>query len=167
MRILISLSGIDGTNLGRVFGAAVNTLCADNEAYLTAVEEEGTSIPDTVRELGTQYRPWKPSSDVQFRSIDEMLEHSAFACGDAAAYECAVLRVKYGIDAHCFVKRANGNIWHALVMCPNGRVYGPPQNFLDGNTSLPAWVLRQKATLKRTVVCFLSVDGIVCDSTKS
>lgn len=162
MEIVLRVVQLPGDTIAVVLADALRSLIANNEVYLRAMQTEGQSLVDVVGQLPVRYRAWAPSERVVFRGYESMMLDRAWACGDAAAYEAAVLRVKYGVDAQPLIKRVSNELWHAMLRLPDGSEYDPTKNALEGNRNFPLRVLRLAKPVKNpNVACTKRADGTI------
>lgn len=123
----------DGTRL--LLDRALQILQMDNEFVVQAMLRAGLVVPDCMEQLGLPYRDdtmLDPHTDRQeFRGFRQMLEYGSWSCGEGAAFEAAVLRVKYVIPAHSFAEFGKGDgKWHSVYRTPEG-VVDPVFRFLN------------------------------------
>lgn len=138
MVIELHLCGPIGDGQRQELDAALALLQMDNEFLIQAMLSAGLHVPDTVDEMGLV---WVPPSKLEaqtdrqrFFHMRDMLERRRFSCGDAAGYEAAVQRAKYGVPARAFtvdvvpdwMRKTQGDaaegLWHSVYSTPSGIV---------------------------------------------
>jgi hypothetical protein len=138
VRVIMDLCVPEGQAMRQQFSSLMNELKRDNRRVVAAMMREGMEIPDTVADLGIQYVPAQQQIDPQtgeplmhFRGMRAMLDDGIFSCGDAAAFEAAVLEEKYRILANCLAVPQGGDDNHAVIVTAK-RTIDPVANFLSG-----------------------------------
>lgn len=142
MIVTLHMSCPAGEAARRFITRLLNELKNDNRLLIEALLNNGVDVPDTVGGLGVEYNPRPEESHTphqQFYSMADMMERGTFSCGDAAAYEAAVLEEKHGIAAHCSCVAQGSNQYHAIFYAPWGPV-DPTEN----------WILEQGIYRQRT-----------------
>lgn len=126
MDVTLHLCGPKGDGQRLLLDRALAMLQADNEYLLQAMLRSGMAVPDKVEDLGIPYRDdtlIDPHGDSQhYFGYRQMLEHGSFSCGDASAFEAAVLVVKYQMPATAFSEARGDGIFHAVYRSPAGIV---------------------------------------------
>lgn len=136
MIIEVHLYGRKGEGRQVLLDHAVKLTQLDNEMLIQDMVRQGQRVPDTVDELGLEYRPATEAEARQkrvlVRGFQKMLDDGVFACGDAAAWEAAVQSQKYGRRALGYVKeykRGVEGLYHAVYRM-DGRDYDPVARYL-------------------------------------
>lgn len=135
----------------------------DNRRVLRAMMQRGDEIPDTIGEWDLVYQPEQRRTNangeplMDLYGIGPCVERGAFSCGDAAAYEAAVLEEKYGVPALPVSVPQADNDFHAVVVSELG-VHDPVANFQRGlRHHVPARPKRKVAPQR----CEIGEDGRV------
>lgn len=119
------------------FGDLMEIVKRDNRAVIAAMLSDGQVVPDTVGELGLRYVPEQHRKDefgqpiMNIYGLRDMVGRNTFSCGDAAAYESAVLEEKYGVPTLCVAVAQGDDDLHALFVTVDD-VIDPTANFLAG-----------------------------------
>lgn len=134
MDVRLHLCGPKGDGSRLLWDRLLEIVQQDNEYVVQAMLRAGQRVPDSVEELGIPYRDdvrLDPNSTHQeLHGLRAMLERRSFSCGDAAPFEAAVLKVKYGIPAHAFSQfGTHEGWWHGVYRTPQG-VVDPIARFL-------------------------------------
>jgi hypothetical protein len=139
MQLMLHLCGPAGEAMRREISHVLAVLKADNRFVISALLEGGDYVPETMWELHTTspkgciYRPpdehesKTPRQD--FYCVADLVERGEFSCGDAAAYEAAVLEEIYGIPTEIIVVAQGSTEYHALYVTPDGPV-DPTENWI-------------------------------------
>jgi len=153
----------EGETMRQQFTRLLNEVRDDNRRVLAAMMAAGEHVPDTVGELGLSYVPEQHRTDMHGDPIMDlyglrgMLDRGSFSCGDAAAYESAVMYEKYAVPARCLAVAQGAEDMHAVYVTPE-RVVDPTANFLSGRR-----LTQPRAVADPTGMCTI-VDGrVVCD----
>jgi len=153
----------DGSREG--YEDALEALKRDNRRVVAAMLADGQDVVDTVAELGLVYVPEQPSFDASGRpvmnlyGVADMVARGSFSCGDAAAYEAAVLEEKYGVPTRLVSAPQYDNQFHAVVVTAGG-VIDPTANFLAGTRwTQPEIGLAQVERM----ACAIENGRVVCD----
>ena len=139
MRLTLHLCMPEGDGSRESYAEGLSQIKRDNRRVIAAMLRAGIPVVDTVGELGLQYVPeqrrfgpdGRPLMDIY--GIHDMVERGTFSCGDAAAYEAAVLEEKYGVVAETLSVPQGDNDFHAVYVTSNGLV-DPTANFLAGRS---------------------------------
>jgi len=166
MKLTLHLCMPAGDGSRDTYQHALELLQADNRRGIRAMLARGDTIPDTIGEWDLLYVPETPRNNAQGDPLMDMywigdcVERGTFSCGDAAAYESAVLEEKYGVPALPVSVPQADNDFHAVVVSELG-VHDPVANFQRGlRHHVP------KRTKKRIAPqsCEIGPDGRVrCD----
>lgn len=134
MLISLHLCGPHGDALRQQLERSLEILKDDNICSITAMLNAGIEVRDTVIDLGLTYEPAdgpeRVSAVQNFYGMADMIERTTFSCGDAAAYEAAVMQAKYGIPASILIAPQGGNDYHALYVTMNGTV-DPTEEWIE------------------------------------
>lgn len=138
MVITLHLCGPPGEATRRELAQILNILKEDNRLVIQAMLKAGHHVPDTVIDLGLEYRP-PIGEEIHtphqgFYCMADMVERGTFSCGDAAAYEAAVQEEKYGIPTEVIVVPQGESEYHALYVSPSGPV-DPTENWLAADAA--------------------------------
>lgn len=137
MDVTLHLCGPKGDGQRLLLDRALAMLQADNEYLFQAMLRGGRPIPDKIEDLGLRYRddtiidPHSPRQ--HYYGFRQMLENGTFSCGDASAFEAAVLVIKYQMEATAFSQARAPGIFHAVyrtqagVVDPIARLHGAGQ----------------------------------------
>jgi hypothetical protein len=129
----IHLCGPDGDVRRQQLARLLNELKQDNCYVINAMLNDGLEVADTVIDLDLDYDPAQgeaKSNDRQpFYGLRKMVELGTFRCGDAAAYEAAVMETKYGIPSQVHVVPQGRSDFHGIYLTPDGPV-DPTANWL-------------------------------------
>ncbi len=157
----------DGSREG--YEDALEALKRDNRRVVAAMLADGQHVADTVGELGLVYVPETPSFDASGRpvmnlyGVADMVARGTFSCGDAAAYEAAVLEEKYGVPTRLVSAPQSGNQFHAVVVTQDG-VFDPTANFLAGTR----WTQPEIGVGEvQRMACAIENGRVVCDEPSS
>lgn len=140
MRVTLNLCGPPGEATRRELAELLNVLKEDNRLVINAMLNAGHDIPDTVWELGLRYSPPTPEEantpNQQFYCLADMVENGWFSCGDAAAFEAAVLEEKYGFVTEVLVVPQGAYEYHAVYawgspLTDEGGVLDPTEHWLQ------------------------------------
>lgn len=112
----------------------LNELKRDNAYVINAMLNAGQHVADTVIELGLDYDPagGTPEAETQrqrFFGMREMVESGTFRCGEASAYEAAVMETKYGIPTMVLCVPQGATEYHGIYVTEDGAV-DPTENWL-------------------------------------
>ncbi len=133
MILELHMSAPGGEALRRMITSVLNVLKDDNRLVIAALLNAGTHVPDTITELGLQYKPPGPEEALtptqDIHGLLSMVGRGTFSCGDAAAYEAAVQEEKYGHRCACSCVAQGSNAYHAIYFGPKGPV-DPTENWL-------------------------------------
>lgn len=135
MRFTANLCMPEGDGARETYRSFMALTKADNRRVIRAMLRDGIDVPDTVGELGLEYRPEQRRRDangeplMEIRGMYHMLENGFFSCGCAAAYEGAVLEEKYGILTECEPVPQGDDDFHAIVITEYG-AFDPVANYL-------------------------------------
>jgi hypothetical protein len=133
MIVELHLCGPGGDVRRQQLARLLNELKQDNCCVINAMLNAGESVPDTVIELGLDYDPAqgvaKQSERQPFYGMRKMVELGTFRCGDASAYEAAVLETKYGIPTMVLVV-PQGKIEFHGIFVTSTEVVDPTENWL-------------------------------------
>lgn len=133
MQVTLHLCGPLGDALRQQLERTLEILKDDNACVINAMINEGMDVPDTMIDMGLTYQPAsggnKLSANQDFYGMSDMLNRGTFSCGDAAAYEAAVMQVKYGIPTRIVVVPQGQTDFHALYVTSSGPV-DPTENWL-------------------------------------
>lgn len=134
MILELHLCGPKGDGQRQELDAALRLLQMDNEFLIQAMLRDGRPVADLIEDLGLSYRPPTPAEArtdrERFYGLHAMLRAGEFSCQEAAAWEAAVLTVKYGVPSRAFHDPvSNDGLYHALYETPQG-VIDPVARFL-------------------------------------
>ena len=134
MVLELHLCGPKGDALIEELNAALALVQRDNEFLIQAMLRSGRQVPEVVEDMGIVYRPPSRSESLTdrqaIRGLRSMLEQGYFSCGDAAPWEAAVLRIKYGVAAVAFSKPLTSDgLTHGIYRTPSG-VIDPVARYL-------------------------------------
>lgn len=119
------------------FGELMEVVKRDNRAVIAAMIAEGQDVPETMGELGLTYVPEQHRQDdrgepvMHVYGMRDMVARRTFSCGDAAAYEAAIVEEKYGVPTLCVAVAQGDNDFHAVFVTIDDAV-DPTANFLAG-----------------------------------
>lgn len=134
MIVTLHLCAPPGEATRRELARALNLLKEDNRLVIQAMLRAGLEVPDTVSEMGLEYRPPTAAEaktpEQAFYCMADMVERGRFSCGDAAAFEAAVVEEKYGIQTEVIVVPQGSTEYHALYVCEFGAI-DPTENWLE------------------------------------
>jgi hypothetical protein len=119
MILEMHLCGPKGDGQRQLLDRALALVQLDNQFLIEAMLRGGRDVPDLVDDMGLQYRPptrrEAATERERFWGMRKMMEEGSFSCHDAAAYEAAVLSVKYSIPAQAFSEQLPGpGLWHGV-----------------------------------------------------
>lgn len=135
MILELHLCGPKGEGQRQLLDLALALVQLDNQFLIEAMLRDGREVFDLVDDLGLRYAPPTAAEARSPREpvwgLGKMLEEGRFSCRDAAAYEAAVLVVKYQIFAQAYVLpvRVDG-LWHAVYRTAAHGQIDPTQRFL-------------------------------------
>ncbi len=133
MIIEIHLCGPGGDVRRQQLARLLNELMQDNCYVINAMLNAGQHVADTVVELDLDYDPAqgddKSSHHQPFYGLRKMVKLGTFRCGDASAYEAAVMKTKYGIPAQVEVVPQGDNDYHGIYVTPFGPT-DPTKNWI-------------------------------------
>lgn len=133
MLVELHLCGPEGDVRRQQLTRLLNELKRDNVYVINAMLNAGQHVADTVIELGLDYDPAqgreKASERQPFYGMRKMVELRTFRCGDASAYEAAVLESKYGVPTQVLVVPQGSAEFHGIYVTPEGPV-DPTENWL-------------------------------------
>lgn len=140
MIITLHLCGPEGEALRQQLTNMLNALKRDNRYVINAMINSGMEVPDTVIDAGLEYVPsqhrqldyGEPIQD--FYGMKAMFDSGTFSCGDAAAYEAAVLEEKYGIPTEVLCVALSDEDYHSLLVTPYD-VVDPTENWITFKNS--------------------------------
>lgn len=147
------------------FGDLMELVKRDNRGVIAAMLADRIEVPDTVGDLGLRYDPERKRSDshgqpiMSIYGLRDMVSRGTFSCGDAAAYEAAVLEEKYGIRTLCIAVPQGEDELHGIFVIEDGAV-DPTANFLSKTRSVMpqihhAQVERSQCSIEHgRVICF-------------
>lgn len=148
MIFALTIQGVEGDYIAYIMEAAVETVLRDNMSIIETERLRDAKIPLGTGELGV-YRPWPLETPegqepkIELRNAYRIMQDGVWACGDGAAYEGAVLRQVFGIEAvPRVVHGGHPNEYHAVLELPGGQIYDPTKNFAQGNVQMPDWVMQ-------------------------
>ncbi len=148
------------------YARALEWTQADNRRVIRALLADGDHVPDTVRQWDLRYVPERRRQDQGGRplmdvyGIGDMVVRGSFSCGDAAAYEAAVLEEKYGIPALAIPAPQGDNYFHAVVVTEDG-VFDPTADFLSGRERNPRHPSKRRVAAEK---CWTGEDGrVACE----
>jgi len=152
-----------GETMRQQFTRLYNEVKDDNRRVIAAMMAAGQHVPDTVGELGLSYVPEHHRTDsngepmMDIYGLRAMIDRGSFSCGEAAAYEAAVMNEKYRVPARCLAVAQGIEDLHAVYVTPEFTV-DPTANFLAGRA-----FTRPRAVANPTGACNI-VDGrVICD----
>jgi hypothetical protein len=144
MIVTLHMSMPEGDAMRQRFGDLMEAMKRDNRCVISAMLSNGLDVPDTVGEIGLEYIPETHRLDERGQPILEifgyrdMVSRGTFSCGDASAYEAAVLEEKYGVPTLCIAVAQGDDDMHAIFVTSDNAV-DPTANFLSGRRSpIPA-----------------------------
>lgn len=170
MRVTLHLCMPRGQTMREQFSRLMNEVKHDNRRVIRAMLAEGIPVSDTVGELKLRYVPAEHRTDadgeplMDIYGIRMMIDTGEFSCGDAAAYEAAVLEEKYGIAAHCMAVAQGDDDMHG-VFATSERVVDPTLNFLQGRR-MDSRVKKAPRTVKPNA-CTIQDGRVVCDEVEA
>jgi hypothetical protein len=139
MQIVLHLCGPAGEASRREIAHFLTGLKADNRWVIRALMEGGDAVPETMWDVhnvspgGCVYRPpdehESMTPEQHFYCIADMIERGEFSCGDAAAYEAAVVEEVYGVPAEILVVAQGSSEYHALFVTEEGPI-DPTENWI-------------------------------------
>lgn len=143
MILTMHLCGPKGDGERQLHDRALAMLQLDNRFVIEAMLRSGQQVPDLVDDLGIEYRDLTRTNargeHHAYNGFRKMLDQGWFSCGDAAAYEAAVLSVKYGVPAHAYAEPGRGpGMFHAVYRTPTG-VIDPVTRFQQKMGQRGAW----------------------------
>ena len=136
MIIELHLCGPTGDGQRQELDHALALVQLDNQFVIEAMLRAGQNIPDLVDDMGLLYRPPTRREALtereRFYGMRKMMDTGEFSCHDAAAYEAAVLTVKYSLPAQAFNQPlGRGGLWHGVYRTPNHGVVDPVARHLQ------------------------------------
>jgi hypothetical protein len=153
----------EGESMRRQFARLMNEVKNDNRRVIAAMAASGYPIADTVGELGLRYVPEKhrlgPDGEpvMNIYGMRAMLARKTFSCGDATAYEAAVLEEIYGVYAECLSVAQGDDDMHAVFVTPD-HVVDPTANFLNGRREQV-----RPRPVRDAIACSIEDGRVVCD----
>lgn len=153
----------EGDAMRSRFGDLMELLKRDNRAVIAAMLAEGIDVPDTVGDLGLQYVGETHCLDgrgqpvMAIYGLRDMVDRGTWSCGDAAAYEAAVVEEKYGIPTLCLAVAQGDDDLHAVFVTPDN-VVDPLANYLTGQR----WKIRQPKKRISSTACVIEDGRVVC-----
>ena len=140
MKLILHMCMPEGDGSRESYNDGLRMMKRDNQRVIAAMLRAGEHVPDTVGELGLQYAPAQHRKDpatgkplMEIYGLYDMIQRGVFSCGDAAAYESAVLEEKYGIPTEPASVAQGDNDFHGVFITKDG-VIDPTENFLRGRT---------------------------------
>lgn len=137
MIVTLYMCGPKGEVMRRQLAGVLNQLKRDNRYVIQAMLRDGSEVPDNVIEADLNYVPSQHKTDpetgeplLQFYGMKQMFDRGEFSCGDAAAFEAAVLEEKYGIPTECLSVALADSDYHGVYVTPEGAV-DPVERWLD------------------------------------
>jgi len=134
MRITLHLYAPNGEAKRRLLNKLLRIVQDDNRLVINGLMNSGLPVADTMSDLGLTYKPpgaeEANTPDQGFFGVVDLVERGTFSCGDAAAWEAAVLEEKYGIPAEAQIVAQGATDYHAIVITPNG-VYDPTEAWIE------------------------------------
>lgn len=135
MILELHLCGPKGDGQRQLLDRAIALTQLDNQFVIEAMLRAGQDVPDLVDDMGIDYRPptrrEAATERERFYGMRKMLETGEFSCHDAAAYEAAVLTVKYGVPAQSFNQGMPGRgLWHGVYRSQQHGIVDPVARFL-------------------------------------
>jgi len=140
MKITLHMCMPEGDAMRNRFGELMEIVKRDNRAVIAAMLAEGLHVPDTVGELDLRYLPEQHRLDEYGQPImniygyREMVQRRTFSCGDAAAFEAAVVEEKYGVRTLCVAVSQGDDDLHGVFVTETDAI-DPTANFLEGRRS--------------------------------
>lgn len=137
MILELHLCGPKGAGQRQLIDRALELVQLDNQMLVQAMLKAGMPVPDRIEELGLAYQ--SPSlaqaqaNRQAFFGYRQMLTNGWFSCGEAAAWEAAVLCEKHKVPATAFSNPITGRddgIFHAVYRTPTG-VVDPVERFFS------------------------------------
>lgn len=153
----------EGDAMRQRFSDLMELLKRDNRGVIAAMLGNGMPIPETMDDLGLRYIPEQNSRDehgepvMALYGLRDMVERSSFSCGDAAAYEAAVMEEIYGIPTICLAVAQGDEDMHAVYVTAED-VVDPTANFMSGRRSP---VPQGEPTVQGSV-CTIEDGRVVC-----
>lgn len=128
------LCGPEGDVRRQQLARFLNELKLDNAYVINAMLNDGQHVADSVIELGLDYDPKGGTPEgnsprQRFYGFRKMMELGTFRCGDASAYEAAVMEIKYGIPTMVLVVPQGNTEYHGIYVTSTGAV-DPTENWL-------------------------------------
>jgi hypothetical protein len=124
----------EGDAMRARFGDLMEMLKRDNRAVIAAMLADGIDVPDTVGDLGLRYVPAPHRKDehaqpiMELYGLHDMVTRGTFSCGDAVAFESAVLEEKYRTPTLCIAVAQGDEDMHAVFVTVDD-VIDPTANF--------------------------------------
>lgn len=126
MKVVLHLAGPPGEATRRELQQALDIVKEDNRLIINAMLNSGFDVPDDMWDMGVVYDPpnvVEANTAAQgFFCYVDMLNNGTFSCGDAAAWEAAVLEEKYGIPTQTMITPQGSYDYHAIYVAPEGAV---------------------------------------------
>jgi len=172
MLVEMHLCGPDGDVRRQQLTRLLNELKRDNCYLINAMLNAGQHVPDTVIELGLDYDPAqgaeKESQRQPFYGMREMVKIGTFRCGDASAYEAAVLETKYGVPTMVLVVPQGEFEYHGIYVTDQGAI-DPTENWLrhwEGKTGNGARPVENPANglepVEQNPMCMITNGKVEC-----
>lgn len=167
MIIELHLCGPAGDVRRQQLTRILNELKEDNCFVIEAMINAGRHVPDTVIELGLNYEPARGAAKFNdrqpFYGMRKMIELGTFRCGDASAYEAAVMETKYGIPSMVLVVPQDTDDFHGVYVTDDGEAIDPTANWLEFQKSsvLPKST-RQLREVEQGSYCEITNGKVKC-----
>ncbi len=132
----------EGDAMRSRFGDLMEIFKKDNRAVIAAMRADGTDVPDTVGDLGLQYLPELHKADgygpvMDIYGLRSMVDRGTFSCGDAAAFEAAILEEKYGVPTLCIAVSQGDDDLHAIFVTADSIVDPVANNQAGRRSKIP------------------------------